>query len=106
MRRANDEETMSSPPEEDPLETVTRYITGIEARCAVQAGLLHKMKDDGRDTARVERVLQDLEATLSVLRERQRSLELEARSRRLLAASRERLSRMRQHAPSRPRRTR
>jgi hypothetical protein len=95
-RRPDDEETMSSPPEDDPLEMVTRYITGIEARCALQAGLLRKLKEDGRDTARAERVLRDLEATLSVLRERQRSLELDARSRRLLAASRERLSRMRQ----------
>ena len=93
---------MSSPPEDDPLEGVIQNIAGIEARCALQADLLRKLNEEGRDTSTAERVLRDMEATLAVLRQRQLTLQLEARSRRLLAATRERLSRSRRPAPPRP----
>ena len=93
---------MSSPPEDDPLETVTRYITGVEARYALQEARLRRIEEEGGDTSRAARVLHDLEQTLSVLRQRHWSLTLDVRSRRLLASAREKLARSRPQPPSRP----
>jgi hypothetical protein len=95
---------MSSPPDDNPLETLTRYILESEERCARQAARVRRIEEEGRDSAQAEMLLRDLEETLSVLRQRQHCLQLEARSRRLLAVTREKLARSRARMPPRPHR--
>jgi hypothetical protein len=94
----------SSPPDENQLETLARYIAESEQRWARQTARIAVMEEDGRDTSRSERVLRDLEETLAVLRQRHKCLELEDRSRRLLAAGRESLARSRRRTPTSPQR--
>jgi hypothetical protein len=86
------EEIMTSPPKDDPLATVAGYIVKSEARYALMAARLRKIREEGRDASTVERALRDLEETLDLLRQRHWSLQIEARSRRLLTFTREKLS--------------
>ena len=85
--------------DDDELAALARYIAESELRWARQTARIIVMEKEGRDTTRSERILRDLEETAAVLRQRQKCLELDARSRRLLAATRERLSRSRPHRP-------
>jgi hypothetical protein len=73
-----------SSPKDDPLATVAAYIVESEARYALTTARLRRIQEEGRDTSGAERALRDLEETLTLLRQRQWSLQLEARSRRLL----------------------
>jgi hypothetical protein len=84
---------LSRSPPDNELRTLANYIAETERRWALQTARVAIMEQEGRDTARSERVLRDLEATLAVLRQRHKTLDLDARSHRLLAVTRESLSR-------------
>jgi hypothetical protein len=79
---------MASP--DDELKTVAKYILEGVERSAHIAARVRSLEGEGRDTSQAERAMKDLEATLVVLRQRHQCLSLEARSRRLLAALRQR----------------
>jgi hypothetical protein len=83
---------MTSPSQDDELQTVTRYILEGVERYAHQTARVRRLAQEGRDTSQAERALRDLEATLTILRQRHKCLALDARSRRLLALSREKLA--------------
>jgi hypothetical protein len=82
---------IASPPDQE-LQTVARYLREGTARCALAAERVRRLEAEGRDTSQAERALRDLEDTLAILRQRHQCLALDARSRRLLAVSRERLA--------------
>jgi hypothetical protein len=79
-------------PADDELQTVTRYIREGVERYANQAERVRRLEEEGRDAAQAQRALRDLEETLTILRQRHKCLALDARSRRLLAVSRQKLA--------------
>ena len=77
---------------DDELQTVTRYIREGVERYANQTARVRRLEEEGRDATQAQRALRDLEETLTILRQRHKCLALDARSRRLLAVSRQRLA--------------
>jgi hypothetical protein len=77
---------------DDELRTVTQYLREGAERYAHQAARVRRLEEEGRDASQAQRALRDLEETLTILRQRHKCLALDARSRRLLAVSRQRLA--------------
>ena len=86
---------------DDELQTVIRYIREGVERYAHQTDRVRRLEEEGRDAGQAQRALRDLEETLTILRQRHKCLALDARSRRLLAVSRQKLARgaARSHRP-------
>ena len=66
---------------ESHLEQARRHVAESEQRVTHQAALIERLRDQGKDTSKAEKLLAVFEATLAAMREHLASKEKEGRKR-------------------------